>query len=189
MITITDYTQMTGGNFDLLGMITLTEGVEFAAETSNDVTAANFAAALDTAAGESITNVVGAAVTVTLGGEDNGGTIVWSGTGVSPTTATLAGGLDKIQFLIAGAGFTFPDEVTVGPTAAITASNMATVVTAYGGLGVDVAAVDNVLQITAEVAGTDGNAITLEVRASGGGPIEDDLVASGPTLTGGTEPT
>ncbi len=187
-ITITDYTQMTGGNFNLLGMITLTEGVDFTAETSNEVTATNFAAALDIAAGESITSVVGAVVTVTLGGEDNGGTIVWSGTGVSPTTATLTGGLDKIQFLIDGIGFTFPDEVTVGATADDTVDNMVTAINAYGIPNVTVLANGNVLEITASTPGTDGNAITLEVRASGGGSIEDDLIASGATLTGGLEP-
>lgn len=186
VFTVTDWTQMSGGNFDLLGMVTLTEGVDFTAETSNEVTASNIADALDIVAGEDIANAVGAVVTVVVGGEDEGGEIVWSGTGVSPTTAVCSGGLDKIKISLNGAGFTFPDDVAIGVDADASASNLATALNGFGGLGATALAVGNVVTLTAP-AGAAGNAVTLAVEGSGGGPIEDDVTISGATLTGGAD--
>lgn len=187
VFTVTDWTAMAGGNFDILGMVTLTEGVEFVAETSNEVTAQNIADALDIVAGEDLANAVGATVTVMVGGEDEGGEIVWSGTGVSPTTAVCSGGLDKIKVIVNGAGFTFPDDVAIGVDADASASNLATALNAYGGVGCTALAVGNVVNLTADAPGSAGNAVTLVVEGSGGGPIEDDVTISGPTLTGGAD--
>lgn len=187
VFTVTDWTAMSGGNFDLLGMVTLTEGVDFTAETSNEVTASNIADALDIVAGGEFANAVGAVVTVVVGGEDEGGEIVWSGTGVSPTTTVCSGGLDKIKVLVNGAGFTFPDDVAIGVDANASASNLATAINAFGGLDCTALAVANVVQLTSTLSGSAGNATPIVVEGSGGGPIEDDVTISGATLTGGAD--
>lgn len=54
-IVIVDYTLLTGKTFTLKGTV-VTEGAEFSAVTSNDVTATNLAAALDAIAGVTVTS-------------------------------------------------------------------------------------------------------------------------------------
>lgn len=190
-ITITDYTVMTGGSLDIAGFVTLTEGVDFNASTSNSTTASNIATALNTMVGETVATTVGPAITFALPGDATGGEIAWSGSGVSPTTAVLAGGQDKYRVYIGSFYFTFGDNVTIGATASDTVANIMTFLAGleFPVADVEFAANGAILEVTSTLIGTAGNATTISVVAASDGHIENAIVASGPTLTGGTDAT
>lgn len=185
-VTITDWTLMAGGSFDVVGMLTLTEGVDFDAEVSNEQTAQNFADALNDFAGEEIVVPDGASVTVTLGGEDDGGELTWSGAGVTPAVAVFSGGLDEVHLEINAINISFEDDSGIGVNANATASNLATYINGAMGIGCTALAVANVVYLTASTPGTAGNSVTLAVVGGGGGAISPDAVLlSGSTLQGG----
>lgn len=96
--TIVDYSGLTGDTFTV-GTVTLTEGVDFDAETSNDVTADNLAEAIN-----AIPNVsavaVGAVVTVTAATAGVAGNSIGistnGGADVTVSGANLANGADAV---------------------------------------------------------------------------------------------
>jgi hypothetical protein len=97
-ITIVDYTGLTGDTFTV-GAVTLTEGVDFDAETSNDVTATNLANAIDALAGvgaTASTNEV--TITATEAGTAGNSIALATNAGADATVsgANLAGGVNPI---------------------------------------------------------------------------------------------
>lgn len=82
-LTVVDYTGLTGDTI-AIGGVTLTEGVDFDAETSNDITATNIAAAIHALAAVDAA-AVGAVVTVTA---------ATAGTAGNAITMTTSGGAD-----------------------------------------------------------------------------------------------
>lgn len=187
-ITVTDYTAMTGGTLDVLGFIIVTEGVDFNAVTSNNQTAINLAAAIDAAAGSSVTTVVGPAITISAPGSNDGGPLTWDTGGLTPTSTTFTGGYD-ITVLYFGSAFQ-PFQVaggagTIDPGLSNSqcASNIATAIN-----GGDVTAVADgaVVTITYNTVGTVGNAWAMSQQAQSAGTISNGLTLSGATLSGGT---
>ncbi len=78
-----------------LGATTLTQGVGFTAETSNDVTATNIAAALDAIADYGAA-AVGAVVTVTADGAGTAYNVAFSSNSSGVTIVTMSGGADYL---------------------------------------------------------------------------------------------
>ena len=173
VFTITDYTQLTGTEIDFLGMGTLTEGVDFAAETSNEVTAQNIATAFDVLAGEPVTAVDGAEVTVTVPGSLNGSSFVFSALGgVTPTTATLTGGFDKTEIHVDSWHGSFNDQIALGATESDTADNLATEINGALAGTIDAVAVGNVVTLTVTTPGSAGNAFVISTNGRDGGAID-----------------
>lgn len=190
--TVTDYTHLVGSSFDLFGMATFTEGAEFNATTSNNATAEAIASAVDAAAGEDVTAVVGATITFTVPGDMNGSSLVWTvpmGGGVSPSTMTVTGGIARTDFHLAG-GFqpfgTDPGLIDPGNSNEECAANIAAWVN--GTMGNTAVAVGNVVTITASDMGVGGNAYDISQEPHDGmGTISSGLAFSGATLTGGAD--
>lgn len=156
----------------------LVQGTDWTAETDNDVTATNLAAAItgvtgvDASAAADTVTVVAA----TAGTAGNSITLATSdAAAVSVAGATLAGGLAASTVTVAGTTFTC---VAAAP-GANEFSAIAELTTLINGLAT-VDATDNatVITVVAATAGTAGNAITLAKTGSG-------LTTSGAVLTGG----
>lgn len=190
-MTVTDWTAMAGGNFNILsGMGTLTEGVtaDFVAETSNEVTAANAAAAMVAAFGPGIATAVGADINFAIPGQFSGGTFVWSGAGVTPTTATCTGGYDNIQLEVGGTTTTIGGGgIAIGANNDDLATNIAAWISGIGAPVGVATAVGPVVTINASTAGSAGNAITISQIGFHGGSIGPALTLSGATLSGGSD--
>lgn len=185
VITITDYTLMTGGSLDVLGGgIVITEGVDFDAETSNDVTASNLATAFNTAVGETIATVVGAVITFTIPGSNDGAPMEWSGSGVTPASTAFSGGFDRTSVYVNALFRTFGDDTSQGSSNDEAASNLAT---NFQGQGINAVAVGNVVTITAASPGSAGNTTTISVVGRDAGPLSGGITPSGATLTGGAD--
>ena len=95
-VTVTDFS-LAAGTVVTVDGTALTEGVDWTAETSNDVTADNLAVAIDAIAAVTAANPAAAIITVrgaSVGTAGNVTTTV-TGTGVTVQQATLAGGLNS----------------------------------------------------------------------------------------------
>lgn len=173
VFTITDYTQLTGTEIDFLGMATLVEGVDFVAETSNEVTAQNIATAFDTLAEEPVTTVDVAEVTVSVPGSLNGSSFVFSASsGVTPTTATLTGGFDKTEIYVASWHASFNDQISIGASNDDCATNLAAEINGALAGTIDAVAVGNVVTLTATTPGSAGNAFVISTTGRDGGAID-----------------
>lgn len=171
--TITDYTQLVGTEIDFLGMATLVEGVDFVAETSNEVTAQNIASTFDAVAEEPVTTVDGAEVTVSIPGSLNGAELIFSAaTGVTPTTATFTGGFDKIEIHVDSWHASFNDQIALGASESDTADNLATEINGALAGTIDAVAVGNVVTLTATTPGSAGNAFVISTNGRDGGAID-----------------
>lgn len=161
--TVTDYTVMTGGHFTILGgFATLTEGVDFTAAVSNEATATSIESAMNGAFGPGTATAVGAVINLAIPGQYTGGTFIWSGTGVSPTTTTCTGGYDNILLGCGGATTTIGGGgISIGASNDDLAMNIAAWISAIG-MPVGVAtAVGPVVTVVASSPGAAGNAITM----------------------------
>lgn len=102
--TFNDWTEMAGSYFEANGgEITITTGVDFQAEVSNEQTAQNFADFCNENLGdpgEEICTVAGNVVTFNIPGDSNGFTITFTGSGVSPAEAVAAGGIAMTKIAI-----------------------------------------------------------------------------------------
>jgi len=161
----------------------LVQGTDFTAETSNDVTATNLAAAIDLIAGYSAA-AVGAVVTITydtVGVAGNAKAISTNdATNLTLSGATLAGGIDhgtvtvNATVLVQGTDFTAEtDEDT-------TATNIAAAIDLIAGY--TSTATTATVSILVDAAGTAGN-VALETNKP------SDLTLSGATLAGGLAAT
>lgn len=192
--TVTDYTQLVGSSLDLFGMITLLEGLDFNAATSNNATALSIANAINTAVGEDVTDVSGATVTLIVPGNMDGSSATWTvplGGGVTPSVVTVTGGIAVTDLHLAG-GFqpfgTDPGLIDPGVSNDDCASNIAAWING-GGAGTAVA-VGNVVTVTASLIGTVGNTYDLSQQPHDGvGSISNGLSFSGAFLAGGVDAT
>lgn len=108
-----------------------------------------------------------------VGGTAATGTITLSGAGDEDDTVMVAGIVFTLKASPAG-----PLDIDIGANADDTATNIAASVNAL--VAVNASASTNVVTITAAQTGLAGNAISLGVDG-------DDLLASGPTLSGGID--
>lgn len=188
-LTVTDWTAMAGGTLDLFsGSIVVVEGVDFTAATSNDATATAFAAAIDTAAGDPITAVVGAVITMTVPGANNGGAVTWDMGGLTPTSTSFSGGFDRTNLNIGNSSGEFRDigPIVIGVNNDGTATNIATWINSSAeNAFVSAAAVGSVVTVTYLTTGPAGNAYTMSVTGFEGGTPSGGVTLSGGTLTGG----
>jgi hypothetical protein len=178
-ITVTDYTQLSGKTVTVAGHV-LTEGADFTAATSNDVTATSLALAI-TGLTEVNASAVGAVITVvaaTAGAAGNSITTVTNATaGITVPSATLLGGRDATTInvdgnaLVAGVGF------TAATSNSDTATSLATAIDGLSGVGAG--AVGAVVTITNDAYGTAGNSKILTTSNVAGATV------SGATLAGG----
>lgn len=161
----------------------LTQGTDFTAETSNNATATNIAAAIDAIAGVGA-SANAAVVTITndaYGTAGNAKTLVTSDTAAATVSgATLSGGVNGDTVIVDGNTFTC---VTSSPGANefSTITELEVLVEAVSGLN----STENgtVVSITASSAGAAGNSKTLAL----GGANAGTMTVSGATLTGGQD--
>lgn len=159
--------------------VTYIAGTDFTVETSNDVTATNLAAAIDTDAqgAAAITNVV----TVTAATAGTAGNAIdmsaASETGFALSGATLTGGLDYAEITVDGVTYVAGTDFTAETNDDTTATNLAAAIDA-GAQGAG--AVTDTVTITAATAGSAGNSIDTTGTGSG-------FTIGGATLTGGTD--
>lgn len=193
-ITVTDYTAMGGGVLEILGGppdgIAVEEGLDFTAEISNNQTATNLAAGINTVVGETVAVAVGATVTLTIPGGNNGAPLTWDASGLTPTSTTFAGGFDATVLNYGSSSNTFvvgggPGDISPGTSNDECATNIATAID--GTTGVSAAAVGNVVTITYTTVGTVGNSYAISQSAYDGGTISNGLTFSGATLSGGVD--
>lgn len=114
-----------------------------------------------------------------------------SGTNIAVSGATLSGGVNPDTITVNGAPITFVPSgsaaysVIVGPTVAATAANLQTFLAASVDTDIDdctYSLAGTVITLTAKLAGTAGNSITLAKSSS-------HITLSGATLSGGTVPS
>lgn len=193
-ITVTDWTAMGGGVLELLGGppegIAVEEGLDFTAETSNNQTATNLAAGINTVVGETVATAVGATVTIAIPGDGNGGTLTWDAGGLTPTSTTFTGGFDVTRLNYSGGYSPFvvgggPGFIDPGASNTECATNIAAAIT--GGGDATATALGAVVSITYNVVGTAGNAWAMSQQAQNGGTISNGITLSGATLSGGTD--
>lgn len=185
-ITITDYTAMGGGNFNIgSGMLILTEGVDFNAVTSNSVTATNVANAVNAAFGPICTTLANVVTVSVPNGSAEGATIVWSKTGVSPTTATLLGGNDVSKITVGSINGNFDSEIPVGSSNTAAASNLSSWINSNSSQ-VTASSSNGVVSVRALSSGASGNSIATTVTG-GGGNTPAGSSAGAATLTGGVD--
>lgn len=189
-MTISDYSLMAGGALNLLGFATLTEGVDFDAETSNDVTASNLVTAINAAIGDPVSAAVGAVITFTVPGSVTGSSITWTGSGVTPSVATIVDGFSVSQLTFESVYTSFgtsPGYIDPGASNSDCATAIADWINAQTS-DVTASAVGSVVTITADAAGTAGNAINMSIGPQGGsGTISGGVTLSGATLSGGVD--
>jgi hypothetical protein len=178
-ITITDYTQLTGKTFTVGGN-TYTEGIHFSAITSNDVTATNLAAVLTLDLDFNAVEV-GAIITITAAASGSAGNSIGMSSnatgGVTLSGATLAGGYDHAVVTVDGTALTQGTNWTASVSNDSTATSLAAAIHALA--NVNAGAVTNTVTITAAVAGTAGNSLTMTISDA------VNLIKSGNTLSGG----
>lgn len=187
-ITITAYVSLAAKSFTI-GEDTVTEGVDFTAETSNTVTATNLAAAID-ALTDYTASADGAVITITAAANGREFNEVFLSTNATAgytfsADNRLKGGLDDAVITIGSEELVQGTDFTAETSNAVTATNLAAAIDALTDF---VGAVDGTddtkVNITAAAVGVAGNvALTAE--------WENDTVAaltlSGSTLTGGVD--
>jgi hypothetical protein len=159
----------------------LVESVDWDAETNNDTTADNLAAAIDALGNVSAPNPAAAAITVTASTAGSAGNSITLATSdavnLTISGATLSGGLDASTVTVDGSTFTC---VSAAPGADEFSSiaELTALVDALGNVG----ATDDgsVVTVTASTAGTAGNSLAMSQSGSG-------LTLSGATLSGGID--
>ena len=186
-VTITDWTAMAAGTLDILGMIPVVEGVDFTAATSNEQTAINMAAGIDTAVGDSITAVVGTTITLSLPGENDGGSLTWDSGGVTLGSATFSGGFDATQVNFGATNTVFGAGTAIGANNDEAATNLAATINGAEGGVVTAAAVGPVVTVTYDSTGAIGNTWVTTESAANGGTTSGGLTFSGGTLEGGVD--
>ena len=178
-IQIVDYSQLSGATITVDG-VDYVEGVDFTAETSNDVTAGNLATAIDGGAqgAAAVTDTV--TVTAATAGEaGNSIDLATSDATNAPVSgATLTGGQDHASFTLNGTTVVQGTDFNAASDNDTTASNLATALDAA--TNVSAAAVGAVVTATADARGTTANAYVFTQDVTGGSSIS----GSG-TLAGG----
>lgn len=171
------------GSIDV-GGDTYYQGSDFTAETSNDVTAANLAAAIDAGA-EVSAAAVGAVITitaVTAGAGGNGIGMTIGGVGLSISGANLTGGRDYATVTVGATTLTAGTDFTAETSNNQTATNLAAAIDALA--AVTCVADTSSAEITAAATGEAGNAIGISFTGSGIAILNDET-----TLTGGVDGT
>ena len=189
-VTITDWTAMAAGTLTILDgvdAIPVVEGVDFTAATSNEQTAINMAAGIDTAVGDSITAVVGTTITISIPGENDGASLTWDSGGVTLGSATFSGGFDATQVNFGATNTVFGAGTAIGASNDDAATNLAATINGAEGGVVTAVAVGPVVTITYDVEGTSGNTWVTTESAANGGTTSGGLTFSGGTLAGGID--
>lgn len=150
----------------------LVEGTDFTAETNNNTTATNLAAAID-ALGDYAASAAGPLVTITAAVIGDAWNVTVSATWdeddviESPfTIVSLAGGLDEGVLTFNGAAITQGTDFDAETSDAVTATNLAAEIDGISGFSAEVDGEDDTLiLITADSAGEDGN-VTMSTNSS-----------------------
>lgn len=157
-------------------------GTDFTAETSNDVTATNLAAAIDamaTVTATATTNVV-TVTAATAGAAGNGISLATSdAVALEISGANLTGGDDAETVTVDGNVLTANVDFTAETSNDVTADNLKTAIHALATVNATVST--NVVTVSAATAGTAGNSIALLTSDA------TAIVRSGATLTGGED--
>ena len=172
---------------DGVDAIPVVEGVDFTASTSNEQTAINMAAGIDTAVGDSITAVVGTTITISIPGENDGASLTWDSGGVTLGSATFSGGFDATQVNFGATNTVFGAGTAIGASNDDAATNLAATINGAEGGVVTAVAVGPVVTITYDVEGTSGNTWVTTESAANGGTTSGGLTFSGGTLAGGID--
>lgn len=184
-VTVTDYTAMTGGTLNIgAGLLTVVEGVDFNAVTSNNQTADNLAAAL-LLAGVSSATVNGASILIGIPGDNDGVALTWDTGGLTPTSQNFSGGFDVTRLTTGSTNSNFGGAISIGASNSDCATNIAARINTTEGAAVTAAAVGNVVTVTYDTAGTVGNSWAMSQAGENGGTISNGLTLSGATLSGG----
>lgn len=172
---------LTGGRAAAVitvGETQLTAGTDFTAETNNDTTATNIAAAIDALAAVTC-SATGPTGTITAASTGSAGNIAYSvsGSGITGSgTGFLTGGVDGDTITVGATTKTFGTDIAKGATDADTAKNLKNAIHTLA--DTNATRSNETINITATTAGTAGNSIALTTTASG-------ITLSGATLTGG----
>jgi len=183
-IIVTDWEELAGISITI-GEDTIVEGVDFDAETSNNVTATNIAAAIDALAGVASTANT-ATVNVWASATGRAGNLIGTSTdavaGLTIAEAHLLGGKDAATITVGEDELVEGTDFDAETSNNVTATNIAAAIEALAGY--TAAAVGPVVTVTAAAIGEDGN---VDISATWD---EDEVVASPLTLvslTGGLE--
>lgn len=183
-ITITAFASLAGKTVTI-GAEVLTEGVDFTAETSNDVTATNLAAAIDGLA-EVAAAAVGAVVTVTAAAFGVAGNAIGMSTnaaaGITLAEAHLIGGKEHGTITVGADTLVQGTDFTAETSNNVTATNIAA---AIDGLA-DYAASAALAVVTIEAAAI-GAAYNVELSATWNDLADTAVTLSGSMLTGGLD--
>jgi len=179
-----DDPDFSGATFTINGE-TITEGVDFDAETDNDTTATNLAAAID-ALDDVSAAAVGAIVTITADATGTAGNSIdmatsMTGDEVSLSGSTLTGGANGAVLTVAGHVLTESVDWDAETDEDTTASSLKDAINALSEVSATV--LNDTITITAANPGVSGNSITLETSDA------VNLTVSGATLSGGINAT
>jgi len=181
-ITITAFASLNDKSFTI-GAEVLTEGVDFNAETNNNTTATNLAAAIDALADVSAV-AVGAVVTITAVAAGRAGNAITLSTdataGYTMPESHLLGGLDHATITVGASVLVQGTDFTAETNNNTTATNIAAAIDAL--VPFVSSAVTNDVSIEAAAVGTAGNAA---LSATWDNMTVAALTLSGSTLTGG----
>jgi hypothetical protein len=183
-IEVLDYSLIQAGDRLYVNGVPLVEGTDFDAETDDETTAANLAAAI--ALQPNVTAAaVGAVITVeaeATGEAGNAYTLSWNAnpSAVSIGGATLEGGIDEGSVTVDATELVQGTDFDAETDNATTAANLATAIAAISGVG---ASADGaVITVTADTVGEAGNSIATTADVEAGA-----LTVSGATLEGGQD--
>lgn len=178
--------------------VTYVQGTDFTAETSNDVTATNLAAAIDAddQGASATTNVVNitAATAGSAGNAIDLSEVTTSGA-VTLSAATLTGGQDHATVTVDGVALVQGTDFTASVSNDSTATSLAS---AIDGGAQGAAAVSAVVTVTAAAVGVQGNArgmvyvgtvggLTLSAATLEGGIDNGTITVGSDTITHGTD--
>lgn len=189
IITITAFADLADKTFTV-GAETLTEGVDFDAEVSNNQTATNLAAALDTALnGVADVAADGAVITITATDEGRDGNEIGvstnAATGVTIPEAHLLGGKDHATITVGEDVLVQGTDFTAETSNAVTATNIAAAIDGLAGYAASVdGGNDALVLIEAAATGVDGN---VGLSATWDNMADSVLTLSGEALTGGVD--
>lgn len=179
-IEVLDYLGIGAGDSVTVDGVAYIEGTDFDAETSNEVTATNLAAAIN--AGAQAASAVGALITVTAAAVGVAGNAIGMSSDVPIyfefSDDTLAGGVDAATVTVGTDDLVANVDFNTGTDNEAAATNLAAAITALA--GVSASAVGNVVTVVYDTPGAGGNAIALESSHEG-----DGITLSGATLEGG----
>lgn len=181
-ITVTNFAALAGDTITV-DNTTITEGVDFDAEVSNEQTARNIAAALAGETAVAVSVNPGTAVVLieaaAIGTAGNSIVVQTNGSGaLTLSGATLAGGKAALSITVNGTARTAGTHFTAATSNAATATSLATAIAALAGVGAT--ANGAVVTITDDTAGVVTSKALLTSNTSA-------ATVSGATLAGGAD--